>query len=78
VGSDPGGVNGVKGLWGASCDVGGCVSLPINLCVALGGWNLLGASGQFGVDLPDPGPLCRCVSGSCPGSAIVDGKVLSL
>jgi hypothetical protein len=36
------------------------------------------ASGQFGVDLPDPGPPCRCVSGSCPGSTIVDGKDLSL
>lgn len=76
MGSDPGGVNGVEGLWGAGCAVGGCMSLPINLLwAALGGWNLLGS---IGVGPPDPGPLCRCVSDSCPGSAVVDGKVLSL
>lgn len=55
--------------------VGGCVSLPINLLwAALGGWSVLGS---IGVGPPDPRPLCRCVSGSCPGSSIVNGKFLS-
>lgn len=79
VDSHPGGVSEVEGLWGAGCAVGGCVSLPINVHF-MAGW--VESSGWYqaslGVDLPDPGPLCSCVADSCPGSTIVDGKVLSL